>query len=78
MYVYISPHAVVVSCGDPGTPANGQKVLEGDTFRSTVRYSCDEGYTLRGDRTRVCHSSGEWTGELPRCESESCVFPGWL
>ena len=32
-----------------------------------VVYKCDEGYSLIGPSTRVCQSSGNWSGEEPVC-----------
>ena len=57
-----------VTCGDPGTPVNGQRVLEDTTFDATVTYSCSEGYVLVGEKERQCGSDGQWSGPLPRCD----------
>ena len=37
---------------------------------NVVRYSCDVGYELLGSQERTCQSSGEWSGQLPTCQSE--------
>ena len=44
-------------------------------FMETATYSCDVGYRLSGgDRVRICvgaaGSSGEWSGNAPRCEGK--------
>lgn len=59
-----------VTCGDPGTPVNGQRVLEDTTFDATVTYSCNDGYVLVGEQERQCGSDGKWSGPLPRCDRE--------
>ena len=37
-------------------------------------YSCDAGYGLVGDLTRVCDSADTWTGTEPSCEGENDVY----
>lgn len=59
-----------MTCGDPGTPVNGQRVLEDTTFDATVTYSCNDGYVLVGEKERQCGSEGQWSGPLPRCDGE--------
>ena len=65
----ISPPAVV-TCGDPGTPSNGQRELSDQNFGTEVVYTCDEGYELEGSQRRICQASGEWSGQLPQCRSK--------
>ena len=66
------PPLIVVNCGDPGTPSHG--IREPDPvatqLSNVVKYSCDEGYELLGSQERTCQSSGEWSGQLPTCQSE--------
>ena len=61
---------VVVSCGDPGIPANGTRIGSTFTFDGTVNYTCDDGFTLIGDIRRNCLPSGNWSGDLPTCQSK--------
>ena len=35
---------------------------------SVATHSCDSGYNLRGDNTRICQSDGTWSGSAPTCE----------
>uniref|UniRef100_UPI0037E9540F sushi domain-containing protein 2-like n=1 Tax=Semicossyphus pulcher TaxID=241346 RepID=UPI0037E9540F len=60
----------VTSCGWLAPPENGTK--EGTTYLkgAKVRFSCDEGYTLKGSAERVCLEIGTWSGE-----ETSCVIP---
>ncbi|XP_035989785.1 sushi domain-containing protein 2 [Fundulus heteroclitus] len=60
----------VISCGWLPPPVNGKK--QGTTYLqgATVKFSCDEGYTLSGSAERTCQSNGSWSGE-----DTSCVVP---
>ena len=60
----------VVDCGALTNPANGQVSLpDGTTFGETATYSCDTGYNLVGDSTRMCQATGMWSGSAPTCQS---------
>ena len=61
-----------VNCGDPGTPSHGSREPDPvlTELSHVVRYSCDEGYELLGSLGRTCQVNGEWSGELPTCQSE--------
>ena len=57
-----------VSCGPaPNAPLNGQRSGSGTTFRSTVNYTCDPGYTLQGDSIRTCMANRKWSGVTTLC-----------
>ena len=64
----LSSHLVVQDCGDPGTPQNGSRRLQGTQYQDMVRYQCDTGFQLSGDEVRTCQESGIWMGSLPTCE----------
>eukprot|EP00062_Callorhinchus_milii_P009370 gi/632953198/ref/XP_007892273.1/ PREDICTED: CUB and sushi domain-containing protein 1 [Callorhinchus milii] len=73
------PKCLPISCGHPGVPING--LLSGDkfTFGSIVRYLCNGGRTLIGNKTRVCQEDSSWSGSLPHCSGDSpgtCGDPG--
>ena len=60
---------LVVTCDDPGTPANGNMTIT-DEFNigSTATFSCSHDYILTGgDRIRRCNEAGDWTGAQPSC-----------
>ena len=49
------------------TPANGTVVVIGNTRGDMATYSCNAGFELVGNSTRVCGDDGEWSGEAPMC-----------
>ncbi|XP_076821802.1 uncharacterized protein LOC143468462 isoform X2 [Clavelina lepadiformis] len=67
----INPKAV---CDDLDTLSNG--TIEGNrTYGNTVYYTCNEGFILKGTRTRTCRSDKKWTGTAPTCLEIECVVP---
>uniref|UniRef100_A0A674ETW4 CUB and Sushi multiple domains 3 n=1 Tax=Salmo trutta TaxID=8032 RepID=A0A674ETW4_SALTR len=75
------PECIVVDCGHPGCPPNGQ--LSGDkfTFGSTVRYTCTGGRQLKGESARTCQLNGHWSVPMPFCSGDlggfgTCGDPG--
>ena len=59
---------VAISCDPaPDAPANGERIVSGRTFESTVTYTCEPGYTLHGDNTRTCMANKRWSGSAPIC-----------
>lgn len=64
-----------VSCGNPGTVANG--TTHGGTFvySEILHFECSPGFVLRGSDTIACQANGKWTGQKPQCEPVSCGPP---
>ena len=61
--------STAVDCGNLTDPANGQvSQPAGTTFRQTATYSCNTGYNLVEDSTRMCQATGEWSGSAPTCQ----------
>ena len=40
---------------------------------STVHYTCEVGYELRGSAQRTCGTNGEWIGDEPSCGCQGQV-----
>ena len=61
----------VTSCGQLPTPGNGRK----STFKfvpgTEVKFDCDAGYVLIGERRRWCYASGDWN--WPELGEASCI-----
>ena len=59
-----------VSCGAPGSIANGYK-SGGYLYQDTVTYRCYDGYTKSaGDYILFCQADGTWSGTKPTCSSK--------
>ena len=57
-----------MNCDTLTKPANGQVSHTGGTiFGQTATYSCNTGYELVGDNTRMCQATGVWSENAPIC-----------
>ncbi|XP_055013071.1 CUB and sushi domain-containing protein 3 [Boleophthalmus pectinirostris] len=58
------------SCGDPGTPLYG--IREGDSFSNggILRFECQFGFELIGEKTISCQDNNQWSANIP-----ICIFP---
>lgn len=75
MWSGTTPVCKSINCGDPGTPTNGTRILEGTVFQSTVQYSCNDGYILIGFSVRECLGNESWSGVTPKCTIIDCGSP---
>lgn len=57
----------VTDCGILPNPSNGMVQQNTTTFEAEATYVCSLGHTLDGPNTRVCMSSGLWSGAEPIC-----------
>lgn len=78
VYDYCTCLPSVVDCGSPGIPRNGLVDAASTSFRSVATYSCNEGYELVGEASRVCGSDREWSGSIPSCSPVNCGDPGGI
>ncbi|XP_066279079.1 E-selectin-like [Branchiostoma lanceolatum] len=69
---HTQPLCSVVHCPPLSPPPNGAS-SGGTSYLSTVTFSCDPGYELRGSFSRTCLSDGTWTGIQPDCVLEQCA-----
>ncbi|KAG8455052.1 hypothetical protein GDO86_001318 [Hymenochirus boettgeri] len=44
-------------------------------FGSTVKYSCVDGFLLKGESVITCNASGTWSPEFPNCSPIDCPQP---
>ena len=59
----------VVDCGILTNPVYGKvSHTAGTTFKRAATYSCNPGYNLIGDSTRMCQATGVWSGSIPTCQ----------
>ncbi|KAM3842919.1 CUB and sushi domain-containing protein 1-like, partial [Diretmus argenteus] len=69
------PACDIISCGDLGTPPNGNKIGTLTVYGATAIFSCNTGYTLVGSRVRECMSNGLWSGSQVQCLAGHCGTP---
>ena len=68
-----------MKCDHPTSTKDG--FIEVSNFRgsyvygSRATYHCNPGYILWGNSSRLCDSSGQWTGAAPQCRQISCGDP---
>ncbi|XP_052804614.1 sushi, von Willebrand factor type A, EGF and pentraxin domain-containing protein 1-like [Mya arenaria] len=60
-------------CGQPLGIANGQvEVLNGTLYSAKATYTCNVGFTLKGDSIRTCEPVGSWSNAEPTCRVTDC------
>ncbi|XP_050987326.1 CUB and sushi domain-containing protein 3 isoform X1 [Labeo rohita] len=71
------PNCTLISCGEPGVPANGLRFGEDFTIGQNVTYSCQPGYVMENGSfvIRTCTHNGTWSGTLPTCQAVTCAPP---
>ncbi|KAG8517559.1 LOW QUALITY PROTEIN: CUB and sushi domain-containing protein 1, partial [Galemys pyrenaicus] len=72
-----APACTIVSCGDPGTLANGVQFGADFTFNKTVSYQCSPGYLMDppAAATIRCAEDGAWNHSKPVCRAVLCGPP---
>ncbi|XP_078614369.1 uncharacterized protein LOC144883646 [Branchiostoma floridae x Branchiostoma japonicum] len=59
-----------VTCPRLSAPTYGYIRNNGNTHGTTVTFSCQTGYELRGSSSRTCQSDHRWSGSQPSCQNE--------
>ena len=62
-----------LKCATPQPIQKGRVSYTSTSYKSTVNYTCEVGYSLRGPSSRVCRGKGLWSGPDPSC-GESIIF----
>ncbi|XP_041475001.1 sushi, von Willebrand factor type A, EGF and pentraxin domain-containing protein 1-like isoform X1 [Lytechinus variegatus] len=67
----------VIECPSPQPIEHGTFAMNTQVpiYKSKLTYTCDVGYTVRGDHILTCDEQGSWTNTLPSCELVSCGMP---
>lgn len=62
------------SCGDPGTPLYGYQEGTGFLNGDVLRFECQFGFELIGERMITCQNNNQWSANIPICicESHTC------
>lgn len=61
-----------VQCSMLHSIAYGLKNSSNNTYTSTVKFSCADGFVLDGAALLACQSDGRWSASLPRCSPVQC------
>uniref|UniRef100_A0A8C6LC48 CUB and Sushi multiple domains 3 n=1 Tax=Nothobranchius furzeri TaxID=105023 RepID=A0A8C6LC48_NOTFU len=59
------------SCGDPGTPLYGYQEGTGFLNGDVLRFECQFGFELIGERMITCQNNNQWSANIPICICES-------
>ncbi|XP_055886163.1 sushi, von Willebrand factor type A, EGF and pentraxin domain-containing protein 1-like [Biomphalaria glabrata] len=75
-----SPICQINTCDDLSQTLfpHGSISYTANKYGDSVTYSCDTGYTLRGDAERLCDETGQWTADEPECKIVDCGHPPLL
>ena len=66
-YCYIY-YCVAIMCPPLPEIDNGMVEVSSLFPGGVATYTCDPGFILVGDSTRICRDTGTWSGEEPTCE----------
>lgn len=70
----------VITCGEPGIPANGLRFGDDVTVGQNVTFICQPGYVMVGGENtvgRTCTNNGTWSGAIPICQGKHPQNTHW-
>ncbi|XP_053101832.1 complement receptor type 1 [Hemicordylus capensis] len=70
-----TPRCEAMRCHRPPYVQNARYSFQEGTDGISAKYTCEPGYTVVGEATLDCLSSGAWSLPAPRCEASSCGPP---
>ncbi|KAM9805514.1 CUB and sushi domain-containing protein 3-like [Syngnathus typhle] len=74
----IAPNCTMITCGEPGVPANGLRFGDDTAVGHNVLFMCQPGFVMIGGHhnvTRTCTHNGTWAGPIPTCKVVTCARP---
>ena len=72
------PSCLPMECPSPPEVLHGRVIGTSHTLHATIEYTCDAGYKLAGNSSRVCLQDGTWSATSPFCEQIKCMEPKTL
>ena len=57
-----------MECGNLNPPLDGPGFFQSSLVQATATYSCNVGFELVGEATRICLASGQWSDDEPQCQ----------
>ena len=72
------PACEQIICPSPLKPEYGFVEGQDFTFDNILRYRCEPGYSLVGNRERRCTKDRKWSGQQPKCVPVECPAPNVL
>ncbi|KAK8726504.1 hypothetical protein OTU49_010282 [Cherax quadricarinatus] len=72
LWTGVSPICQPVKCPEPFESINSVRIGNVFEYNHTVLYSCNEGYTMKGNAELVCQADGTWSDQIPICEMITC------
>ncbi|XP_055388112.1 uncharacterized protein LOC129616487 isoform X2 [Condylostylus longicornis] len=73
-YGEFPPVCKYIDCDRPASIPFGSFILinETTTYESIVKYSCNQGYEIKGKNILKCDMDGRWNGPPPSCQITEC------
>lgn len=66
------PNCTKIYCGFPEHFSRGEIKGNSFYFDDEILYSCEEGYEIHGNFSRLCKADGNWSGVAPVCVGVTC------